>query len=314
MEGTANPMDQVTTQIALFSRLCTATPLPEDEPDADAAAAPGDYKLSFEGCGVSHGVVGVLFAVGLREQCQVIRQYVEGWVRAGRTVLVNFVGLSRGGIGGLYLAQELSGFDAAQVLLNLLLFDPVPGNFVWVSRFLDLASLSNANLAMDVSHVGNLGRVVVLYPHEPLPALAVHAPLLCKFPETCQLEQDVILGCHQGALFVRPQADTCLSFARIRDFLRAGGTPLNTKQGQGVKLDVPDAQLAELLARELRRDAPTNRCAHAPQGGAEIVRYSAGRFLNRSHLDLLRRLGQKVGDIDSQNDGLPPFMLDFNPP
>ena len=41
-----------------------------------------------------------------RAALQVIRRYIEAWTGAGLKVLVNFVGLSRGGIGGLYLAQE----------------------------------------------------------------------------------------------------------------------------------------------------------------------------------------------------------------
>ncbi|CAE8666149.1 unnamed protein product, partial [Polarella glacialis] len=66
MEGTGNPMDQVATQIALFSRLCVATALAEELDGSLAKSGAGHYKLSFAGCGVTHGLAGTLFAVGLR--------------------------------------------------------------------------------------------------------------------------------------------------------------------------------------------------------------------------------------------------------
>jgi len=243
----------------------------------------------------------------------VVRGCVQSWVDAGLAVTVNFVGLSRGGIGGLYLAQLLSSFDAKQVRLNLLLFDPVPGNFIWMSRFVDVAGVTNANQAMDVSSVRNFGRVVVLYPHEPLPDIAVHAPLLAKFPHGCQLEQDVILGCHQGALWLMPQADTCLAFARIRDFLLQCGSQLDpSRHPKARELNVSDRMLAEMLEEELQRDAPTTRCSHAPEGGTEIVRYATGQFLNRSHQALLQRLRRP----HEANPGLngPIYMLGFAMP
>lgn len=311
MEGTSNPMDRITTQIALFSRICTAQSLPEGGEEVPKLT-PGHYKLSFPGCGVSHGIRGLLFACGLREQCEVVRGYVESCVEAGQSVTVNFVGLSRGGIGGLYLAQMLASFDVAKVKLNLLLFDPVPGNLVWMSRFFDLAGVMNANQAMDVSFVKNFGRVVVLYPHEPLPAIAVHAPLLAKFPHGCQLEQDVILGCHQGALWLRAQPDTCLAFSRIRDFLLQCGSHLDRSNRIARELDVPNNKLAEMLAMELQQNSPTTRCAHAPESGTQIVRYTTGQFLNRSHQALLQRL-RKPHEANPSLNG-PIYMLGFAMP
>jgi len=317
MEGTSNPMDVITTQIALFSRLVDATPLPEELPTgiSEIPAKSGHYKLCFSGCGVSHGFVGVIFAAGLREQCRVVRQHLEAFLAAGLSITLNFVGLSRGGIGGAYLAQSLADLDKSQVILNLLLFDPVPGNFVWISRFLDPAGVSNANQAMDVSSVGNLGRVLVLYPYVSLPALAVHAPLLIRFPMDCDLEEEVILGCHQGALFLRPAADTCLSFARIRDFLVGVGSKLGARsqvssrvQHIAQQLDVPDEQLADMLAQELRINAPSSRFAHCIDG-RQIVRLPSGHLLNRSHEALLRRLG-RASEPPASSD-VPRYMLDL---
>eukprot|EP00928_Gymnodinium_smaydae_P044443 TRINITY_DN29647_c0_g1_i1.p1 TRINITY_DN29647_c0_g1~~TRINITY_DN29647_c0_g1_i1.p1 ORF type:complete len:364 (+),score=34.64 TRINITY_DN29647_c0_g1_i1:120-1094(+) len=308
MEGTANPMDAVTTQIALFSRLCIATALSEDGTTKSLRA--GHYKICFAGCGVTHGTVGTLFAVGLREQCAVIRGYVSAFLELGLNVTINFVGLSRGGIGGLYLAQELAGFDRAQIVLNMLLFDPVPGNLIWMAKWLDWAGQMNTNQAMDVSSCTVLGRVLVLYPYEPLPAIAFHAPLIPVFPENCNVEMDVILGCHQGALWTRPRRDTCLAFARIRDFLLELGSKLDRAKNLTCGLDVSDERLATMLCEELRCISPSTRSAHCEGPEVFIVRRSKGTYLNRSHEALVRRLGFRApqeGDVQDH----PRFLLDF---
>lgn len=271
---------------------------------------PGDYKLSFNGCGVSHGLRGTLFAHGLREQVSLIRGYVVEFMRAGLSVTINFVGLSRGGIGGLYMAQELADIPIDKVILNMLLFDPVPGNLVWMSRYADLAGVMNANQAMDVSFVPNLGRILVLYPYEPLPAIAFHAPLIAKFPPGCQLEQDVILGCHQGALWLRPRPDTCLAFARIRDFLIVCGSYVDTHKSLARELDIPPNRLADMLQMELKCNAPMTRCTHAPMPGVQIVRHSAGQYLDRYHQALLQRLGV-YEPPGGGRPGCPLYMLDF---
>jgi len=306
MEGTANPMDRITTQIALFSRLCIAATLPPD--GSGRATTPGQYKVSFEGCGVSLPVQGTLFATGLREQCAIVRTYVDSFISAGVVVKINFVGLSRGGIGGCYLAQELHNYRRDQVVLNMLLFDPVPGNLVWMAR-LDLAGLMNANRSMDVTSCQILDRVVVLYPHEPLPAIAFHAPVIPAFPKNCQLEEEVILGCHQGALWLHARADTCLAFVLIRDFLLERGSQLDRARNIAPDLDVTDRDLARLLEGELQQDMPTQRCAHAVRSGVEIVRHSSGLYLNRTHEAVLARIG--APRRDGQGGTSPKYMLDF---
>lgn len=204
------------------------------------------------------------------------------------------------------MTQQLQDFDKSQVELNMLLFDPVPGDFIWVSRWLDLAGISNANQAMDLSLARNLGRVIVLYPHQPLPAIVVHAPIIYKFPDDCNLEEEVILGCHQGALFLRAQPDTCLSFARIRDYLEECGANLDNSL-RPKSLDVSDGALLEALDQELRRNSPTTRSAHAIDANATIVRHPYGRFLNRTHQELALRLGRS-GQVTDPT--IPMYMLD----
>lgn len=321
MEGTGNPLQPVTTQIGLFSKLCTAAELSAQR--TDFPDQPGHYKLSFDGCGVTHGLSGTIFASGLREQCALVKEYVSRFVNVYKSVKVNFVGLSRGGIGGLYLAQTLASFGPDALQLNMLLYDPVPGNFIWMARYVDCGGCMNANRCMDVSACRCLGHVLVLYPHEPLPSIAVHAPVLARFPQGCDLEQDVILGCHQGALWLRPDADTCLSFALIRDFLARHGSALDLSRGAARDLALTDEQLVSTLARELSSSAPTDRSTHSPNNRTRIVRRQAGSYLCRYHEALCRRIAEKRSSFLSSSSWpaaspggaegprCPRYMLDF---
>lgn len=309
MEGTSNPMEHVTTQIALFSQLCGARELSCNGPGAgNVHDRPGHYKLCFAGCGVTHGIRGVIFAAGLRDQCLVVRAHLEAFLAAGLTVKLNFVGLSRGGIGGVYLAQELADTDPNKVTLHMLLFDPVPGNFINISRYVDWFGMSNANASMYVESCPALRRVLVLYPYQPLPWIAVHAPVLIRFPETASVEYDVILGCHQGALFLRPSTDTTLSFALIRDFLLELGTTLDLTQV--ARLNRSDEELLCLLEEELSRSEEMTRSTHCPDNGTLIVRYEKGLLLNRAHEKLLRKLGRVVPSA-AASGRTPFYMLDI---
>lgn len=306
MEGTSNPLRPQTTQIAMFANVCSDENLSNEMPDSDELPeAPGCYKICFEGCGVSHGTRGLVFAHGLKEQCEVVCAYVEGFVNAGLKVVVNFLGLSRGGIGGLYLAQMLDQFPASKVTLHMCLFDPVPGNLMWMAA-VDFAKVMNTNMAMDVSYVRNFGRVLALYPHEPLPDIALHAPLLPKYPKGCNVVEDVVLGCHQGALWFNPRPDAYLSFACIRDFMTEGGTHFDTNNPDFRTLNIAPDQLAKKLESELKVMSPSERFAHAPTS-VKVVRKTSGVFLNRSHQQLLQKLGKS-----SATNADPLYMLDFD--
>merc|ERR1712216_987083 len=118
-----------------------------------------------------------------------------GLLESRRHVVVNVLGLSRGGGAALYLAQALESFSPDSLSLNMMLFDPVPGD--QVGSGIPWAGQNEK----DVSGCAPLRRVLALYPHEPLPWYSFHAPLLSKYPNTCRVEEDVILGCHQEALF-----------------------------------------------------------------------------------------------------------------
>lgn len=59
--------------------------------------------------------------------------------------------------------------------------------------------------SLDLRGCVHVRRVLALYPYEPLPDIAFHAPLLPAYPPQALVEEDVTLGCHQGGAcaFVR---------------------------------------------------------------------------------------------------------------
>ena len=245
------------------------------------------FKMGVDGCGHENGLAGVVFAVGLRGQCE----RLAACVRAVRGVLgeprtqLNVVGLSRGAVAALAVAemlgaapsqfvgagtedmddgastppssssslnvpdspripdsdpllkaesvteavrypQEPVSMDARLLArrtlrLHLLLFDPVPGNQVYTTRYLDPLRVTTGNQAMDVSSSdGILRRVLAIYPYEPLPAITFHAPLVPRYPASASVYEIASLGCHQGALLCAPNRISCrLSYAMVRGFL-----------------------------------------------------------------------------------------------
>jgi len=304
--------------------------------------------MGFDGCGVTDGCAGTLFAKGLDKQCDQVRRQLDAFLgervpsgQLQRPVRVNVVGLSRGGIACLYLAQRLADLTPSQCKLCMLLFDPVPGNLL-TQRQLDVCGCINAHKCCDVSMCQCLSRVLAIYPHEPLPAIAFHAPVLCNYPDSCDVEEEVTLGCHQGALFthrlcLRPgqawdsiDLPSALSFLRIRRWLFECGTSLNeVRLAQALCPDrtvptdktVPTDEVIKNLENaclsgcneQLGTSAPTRRCSHCAGSirGAVIRRYKPGRahYLNRHH-ELLAQSGSGEWLLQIRRDEKPfPYCL-----
>ena len=112
---------------------------------------------------------------------------------------VNVLGLSRGGIAAYMLARHACGLSCASRLrLSLCVFDPVPGNLISTAKYLDLlGNVTTANRHIDLRSC-RIVRCLALYPADPLPDIAFHAPLLPDYPKGCEVEEDATLGCHQA--------------------------------------------------------------------------------------------------------------------
>jgi hypothetical protein len=213
--------------------------------------------LAFDGCGVTHGTRGVIFGTGLDEQCQQVIEEVAAEIKLGNVVSLNVYGHSRGAIAALMLAKQLSVVELDLLEINLALLDPVPGNLITTST-LDLFNISLAKKTMDLRECNPLKRVLALYPHQPLPAVAVHAPLFSLYPKHTQVEEEVIAGCHAQAQFhefylnqVVFEQESFIAFALIFRFLKECGSqfkPLpNLKVGGLPDLDIHIDKLDEAL-------------------------------------------------------------------
>ena len=299
-EGTANTIEPLTTQIGLFFTLTDAF----DVSGGNLGGAPisRPRKMAFDGCGVTDGFCGTICAKGLRKQCVAVRRQVDSLVaelaasyQTPPPLRVNAVGLSRGGVACLYLAQALADLHMSTCELSLLLFDPVPGDLLTVAQ-LDLFGFTNTSACCDVSMCQCLARVLALYPYEPLPAIACHAPVLCHYPDHCLVEEEVTPGCHQGALQVHGlqgpgiDFDSALSFLRIRRWLMECGTPLDHRH---LDCTVSVKGLEDYCIRkcdqEVKRGRASVRASHSAHSywGACIIRKAGAldraTYLNQHH-------------------------------
>ena len=216
MEGTANTIRPTTTQIGVFAEITQGIDVTTsvERPQITHGA---HFKMCFDGCGVTDGCAGTLFAVGLRTQCRRVIRVLSQLVSLGAVVRCNGVGLSRGGIGMMFLASMLGRcahtLPTTSLTLNVLLFDPVPGNLVMTTRcYGSCLPILTSTRSMDLRGAVHLRRVLALYPYQPLPDIAFHAPILCRYPshEGLEVEEDVCMGCHQGSLYMGSSLDWCV--------------------------------------------------------------------------------------------------------
>jgi len=280
----------------------------------DASAAPLSAKRV---CCAAHNdnahphwlaLPGTIWASGLAEQCATVCHRVQALLRllAPAPLAVNCVGLSRGGIAALSLAQALGALPRRQLRLRLCLFDPVPGNW-----YCDPCKLTVARQCADCSSSLNLDKVLAVYPHEKLPLIACHGPLLAKYPSRCVVEEDATLGCHQAALMWGARKHLTkelsiqgmISFERIYSFLKNAGSPTGKVPSfLSSKEIASDEDLERKVLRhfnsELARMAESRltrrRFAFSAASRRAIIMRHGGkaRFLNLHHQQLTRRLAQ----------------------
>jgi len=343
-EGTANTLDPTTTQIGIFAKASSALDITERA--GPISPSEGPFKMAFDGCGVTNGCLGVLFAAGLTSQCRKVVQKIDELLDAhpGR-LRCNALGLSRGGLALFILARRLASHE--RVDLSMCIFDPVPGTMVSTGFPCTGSGME------DLSGCRSLRKVLAIYPHEPLPDVALHAPMLGIYPQGCAVEEDVTLGCHQAALFrtrTVPQhtyydsgarskkgristvdAASNLSFHRIMHFLTAVGTDVDISRAYAGPYVEPTADdCLRIYRATLTYDQPTRRITHDARGRLIVRRplCSAPLFVNRHHealegmasADPRKGVGWREGSDDSDSasmiaTGFPTrHLLDFEDP
>jgi hypothetical protein len=185
-DGTSSKLSEHLTQIGLFFDLAVGEDLSHKaftRRDVSVGGTPesqGQYKMGFDGCGADYGCRGFIFGHGLKLQCRRAVARITEICACGLRVRLICLGLSRGAIAAMFLAQMVAEFS--DVTVRLCLFDPVPGNLINTAKYLDPCRLTTANACKDLSQCGNLASVLALYPHEPLPDFAFHAPVFPRYP------------------------------------------------------------------------------------------------------------------------------------
>jgi hypothetical protein len=305
MCGTSGAIATPGTLVEWFYTWTDASPIADTPPAAlteqFVAERAGRLKLGYDGVGPAFGCRGIVFAHGLEIQIAHLCERLDALLRVG-PVRMTCLGLSRGAVGLLLLAQRLAAherYGPTRLEVTMLLFDPVPGNLL-ASAQLDACGLTTARKVMDVSRCRALRRVVAIYPYEPLPDIAFHAPVLPKYPLGCSVEEDVTLGCHQGAFYpphhTRPSCT--VSFWRVRAFLRDCGVPLRENSVDMAAKSTEAACLAILEDALAEQTRGMTRVAHAPTFRVPLIVRAANDpsdacaavYLNKHHAQLARKL------------------------
>ena len=215
-EGTGNALTHLTTQVGLFYELTAACDLSSPSTVITRSGGTTAFKMGFDGCSVTHGLRGLLCAVGLRSQCASVVARCRELLALFASVSISVLGVSRGGVAGLLLARALQAAfpeHTEKIDLSLCLVDPVPGNLVWLSRLLACCQpsprweITTAAACLDVSQCAVLRNVLALYPYQPLADAACHAPVLPLYPLWCGVEEDGMLGLHDDAIKLNGPAD-----------------------------------------------------------------------------------------------------------
>lgn len=259
-------------------------------------------KMGFNGCGVDYGFNGTIFGSGLDEQCERVIERIVQEINAGHQITLNVYGHSRGGIAALLLAKQLGNIDKEKLTINLALLDPVPGNLITTSS-IDPFKISLANKTMDLSDCKPLKKVLALYPHIPLPAIACHAPLLVSYPQETEVEEEVVNGCHA-------EAEQSFSFSsqlvtlRVEEFLVQNGTALETdrnyKDTKKMKQTYLSCYQNGLAQKELADVKQAfSRKAHSARGMV-ITTTPGTKYLNSRHKALTGDSSQEPVSLSIQ--------------
>jgi len=211
----------------------------------------------------------------------------------------------------LMLIKQLGGFDRSILEINLAMLDPVPGNLVVTSQ-VDFMKICLANQTIDLSECHNLTRVLTLYPNIPLPDIAVHAPLLPKYPEKCDVDEDIIPGCHAETQYVMEYANrlqlpdrSFITYMRIMDFMLACGTQYKMPELKISQLsDMGQSKTEALIKcyqREMGRVAENMSRACHSINGTQIITDVSGKpaYLNQHHKKIA---GSGESDATKTND------------
>jgi hypothetical protein len=283
--GTSSSFVEKQTYIEFFGTWTDAFILfPKNKKDS-LPSGEKKFKMLFDGCGVTNGLMGTIFSVGLDKQVKLVENTIKNvLLKKFDKLTVNAIGLSRGGMACLMLACKLIKADPKRVTLNLILFDPVPGNSL-TSASADFSGIFCFANHYKKVEVDCLSRVLALYPHVPLPDNAMHAPLIPEYGKNTNVTEEVILGCHQGAFFWRSNSLSCrLSFIRIYETMLEYGTTFKTHSPNLKNIINKNKIIKDLNSYCSSDRLQTTRIVHSSRKVA-ITAHKSATHLNQWHYD-----------------------------
>lgn len=199
------------------------------------------FSMCVNGCGVEtqdSRDLGGVFAFHLERQVLNIAKQVEEIINSTEEkVNLNIYGFGRGGAAAFLLSQQLKNISPNRLIINIAAFEPVTGNFitsVYGDMLLGTYSTLSAAVA-DLTDCKSLTNMLVLFTNQPLPDIAVNAPILPAFPTTCNTEIDVTPGYHKlaatfykkGKSVLPVNDESAVVFQRIVEFMQKSGTSFN---------------------------------------------------------------------------------------
>jgi len=127
--GTGGSIKSETTFIGTFYKYCNANVLLKYDNKIETNKNKS-YKISFNGCGYEYNFRGSIFGHGLNKQCDQLISVISELIKLKHKIICNCLGLSRGAIALLILSKKIQNLEYDNISMNLILFDPVPGNFI----------------------------------------------------------------------------------------------------------------------------------------------------------------------------------------
>ena len=270
------------------------------------------HSICLEGCGVKNNDMrdfDAIFTFNLVKQIKQLENEIRDSIKSSKEKLrLNLYGFSRGGAGVFLLCQNLKDISSDELEINLVSFEPVPGNFitgVYADSFLGV-NYTLSNMVYDLSECKNINDSLILFTNQPLPDFACHGPILPALPKSANSLTEVIPGCHKGAeLFmvesgnvIRPyNNESAIAFYHVISFLQKNGTHFNfnnvSLSSELVYL-TKDLDLTEKGLLNLKRlynevqskysnKKPTSRAMHF---GNSIFTHSQQKHVNTFHQEL----------------------------
>ena len=80
--GTSTSIEDQRNQISLFAKHTKGIDVTNRRAPIDAT----HLKMCFDGCGVTHGMTGTLFAVGIQEQCDEVCMLARSYLLKSRSI------------------------------------------------------------------------------------------------------------------------------------------------------------------------------------------------------------------------------------